>query len=63
MDENNSRRIDFLNFKKSLKEFRIPLSDAEIQDIFYAFDVEKSGIIDYLNFIRRVRGEYSYERR
>ena len=43
-------------FKKAVKDFRIELSDKEIQTVFQTFDRDGSGSIDYDEFVRGVRG-------
>jgi calcyphosin len=56
MDDNNSKTIDMSEFRKAVKDFRIDLTDNEIQLVFNSFDRDRSGEIDYDEFVRGVRG-------
>lgn len=56
MDDDNSGNIDMQEFRKAVKDFRIDLTDNEIQLVFSAFDRDNSGSIDYDEFVRGVRG-------
>jgi Ca2+-binding EF-hand superfamily protein len=56
MDDNNSRSIDTVEFKKAMKDFRVDLTDSEVTLVFQAFDRDGSGEIDYDEFVRGVRG-------
>ena len=44
-------------FKKSCKDFRIGLEDKDAARLFNIFDRDRSGKIDYEEFLRGVRGE------
>jgi len=54
IDDNNSRSIDFPEFKKACKDFRFDLNDREINLIFKAFD-SGDGAIDYEEFVAKIR--------
>lgn len=56
MDDNYSGSIDGQEFRKAIKDFRIDLNDQEIKMVFEAFDRDRSGEIDYDEFVRGVRG-------
>lgn len=56
MDDNNSGSIDMGEFKKAVRDFKIDLTDNEVQIVFLAFDRDGSGEIDYDEFVRGVRG-------
>lgn len=56
-DDNNSHSLQFDEFVKACKDFRIDLSNSEIRILFQAFDVDGSGEVDYDEFLRNVRGE------
>lgn len=56
IDDDRSGNIDMQEFKKAVKDFRIELSDKEIQTVFQTFDRDGSGSIDYDEFVRGVRG-------
>ena len=61
-DENNSRELDLYAFNKALHEFETELSDDEITSVFNYFDKEKTGFINYVNFINAVRGPMNQKR-
>ena len=61
-DENNSREIDLYAFNKAFHEFETELSDEEISSVFNYFDKEKTGFINYVNFINAVRGPMNQKR-
>ena len=39
-------------FKKVLKDYRLKLSDQDCEDLFRAFDSQKTGTINYDDFLR-----------
>lgn len=43
-------------FRKALKDFRVPLQEQDIQAVFNTFDRDGNGSIDYDEFVRGVRG-------
>jgi Ca2+-binding EF-hand superfamily protein len=44
-------------FKKACRDFRIGLEDRDAERLFRIFDRDRSGKIDYDEFLRGVRGE------
>jgi len=44
-------------FKKACRDFRIGLEDKDAERLFRIFDRDRSGTIDYEEFLRGVRGE------
>lgn len=56
MDDDNSKSLDIYEFTKAVKDYRIDISDADIQVVFNAFDRDRNGTIDYDEFLRGVRG-------
>ena len=57
IDENNSQTIDFYEFKQVCNMYNFGLDDDQLKIIFANFDTEKTGEIDYDEFIRTIRGE------
>ena len=57
IDENNSQTIDFYEFKQVCNMYNFGLDDNQLKIIFANFDTEKTGEIDYDEFIRTIRGE------
>ena len=62
-DDNNSRSLDFDEFAKAVRDFKIDLSPNEIKVVFGLFDRDGQGTIDYDEFLRTVRGEMNEKRR
>lgn len=50
-------------FKKAIKDFRIPIIERDVERLFNIFDRDRSGKIDYDEFLRGVRGEMNNFRR
>jgi len=63
LDEDNSQTIDFSSFKKTSIDFKFDLSEESLQNLFFFFDKEEKGRIDYDEFIRIIRGQMSNSRR
>lgn len=55
IDDDNSKNIDFAEFKKACKDLRFGLSDREIEISFKAFDSNGNGNIDYEEFLAQLR--------
>ncbi|CAK8696235.1 unnamed protein product [Clavelina lepadiformis] len=60
-DDQNS--LNFLQFKTGLRAFRLHLELKEIKEIFEIFDKDKSGFINFEEFIVKLRPQLSYLRR
>jgi Ca2+-binding EF-hand superfamily protein len=56
MDDNNSRTLDFPEFVKACHDYRLNINEQEAQSLFAAFDLDRSGEVDYDEFLRSVRG-------
>ena len=63
LDEDNSQTIDFASFKKTSIDFKFGLSEESLQTLFFFFDKEEKGRIDYDEFIRIIRGQMSNSRK
>ena len=61
-DDNNTKELELYEFSKSLQEFETELNDDEIASLFNYFDKEKTGVINYVNFINAIRGPMSPKR-
>src|SRR5690348_5307732 len=57
MDDDNSKALNFSEFKKASHDYQFGLSEEEIQKVFLAFDNTGNGQIDYEEFLREVRGQ------
>ena len=62
-DENNSKTLDYDEFSRALKEYKISLDDDEILKLFNQFDQNGNGIIEYEEFIKIVRGPLNEKRK
>ena len=47
--------LDIYEFKKAVKDFRIGVSERDAERLFSVFDRDRSGKIDYDEFLRGVR--------
>ena len=55
-DDNDSKSLDAQEFKKAMHDFRIGLSDKQVEQAFRIFDRDGSGEISYDEFLRSIRG-------
>ena len=62
-DENNSKTLDYDEFSKALKEYKINLDNDEILKLFNVFDKNANGMIEYEEFLREVRGPMNDKRK
>jgi Ca2+-binding EF-hand superfamily protein len=63
MDDNQNKTLEFEEFKKAVKEFRIDFNDEELSRLFQYFDADCTGVVDYEEFIHRVRGQLNENRK
>ena len=56
-DDDRSHNLNEYEFKKACKDFRVGVSDADAGRLFKVFDRDRSGSVDYDEFLRAVRGE------
>ena len=59
MDDNNSRSLDKYEFMKAMSDYMLGFSEGEIQKLFSYFDFDRSGFIEFDEFIRAIRGPMS----
>ena len=62
-DFDNNKNINLNNLKKYCNDYRIELSDDEINDLFNIFDKGNKGFINYENFINELTGEMNIFRK
>jgi Ca2+-binding EF-hand superfamily protein len=62
-DDDNNKTVDMNEFKKFCHDYRIPLTENEIQTLFNELDINRNGKIDYEEFLRGVVGEMNDRRR
>jgi Ca2+-binding EF-hand superfamily protein len=63
MDDNHSLSLDKYEFTKALSEFQLGFSEQEIGSLFSYFDYENSGLIEYDEFVRAIRGPMNANRK
>jgi len=56
MDDDNSKFINYNEFRKACRDYRITVDDKEIQLLYEAIDVDDSGEINYDELLRAIRG-------
>jgi Ca2+-binding EF-hand superfamily protein len=56
MDDNNSRSLDIYEFTKAMKDYMLGFNDTEIKNLYGYFDIDRSGSVDYDEFLRVLRG-------
>ena len=56
MDDNNSRSLDKYEFTTAMTDYMLGFTEGEIQKLFTYFDVDRSGDIQFDEFIRAIRG-------
>ena len=57
MDDNNNKTLEFHEFSKALKDFRVDLPEDSVRRLFAYFDADRNGVIDYEEFSHRLRGQ------
>ena len=63
MDDNNSKSLDKYEFTKAMNDYMLGFSEAEIQKLFDYFDFDRSGFIEFDEFIRAIRGPMNQSRK
>lgn len=63
MDDNNSRSLDKYEFTKAMTDYMVGMSEGEIVKLFNYFDYDKSGLIEFDEFIRAIRGPMNPSRK
>ena len=56
MDDDDSKNLDFYEFSKAMRDYRIDMAEPDLQLVFNSIDRNRSGTIDYDEFLRAVRG-------
>ena len=63
MDDDNSKTLSLAEFKKGCHDFRVDLPDQEITQLYQSIDRDRSGVIDYDELIRAIRGPMNANRK
>lgn len=60
MDDDGSNSLSIQEFRNAIKEFGLDFTEAEIAELFNTFDRDRSGTIDYTEFLLKIRvGDFS----
>jgi Ca2+-binding EF-hand superfamily protein len=57
MDDDNSHSVDFYEFSKAIKDYRVDVPESDLQLLFTYVDRDGSGSVDYEEFLRAITGE------
>lgn len=63
MDDNHSLSLDKFEFSKAMQDYMLGFSEGEIQTLFAHFDIDRSGLIEYDEFLRAIRGPMNANRK
>lgn len=63
MDDNHSMSLDKYEFNKAMQDYMLGFSEGEIARLFTYFDYDRSGLVEYDEFIRTIRGPMNPARR
>lgn len=63
MDDNHSMSLDKYEFTKAMQDFMLGFSEGEIALLFQYFDSDRSGLVEYDEFLRTIRGPMNAARK
>ena len=63
MDDNNSKTLDFAEFSKAIKDYRIQIEGNDTKRVFSLFDRDGNGEINYDEFLRTIVGGMNERRK
>lgn len=63
MDDNHSMSLDKYEFTKAMQDYMLGFSEGEIGRLFQLFDYDRSGLVEYDEFIRTIRGPMNNARK
>jgi Ca2+-binding EF-hand superfamily protein len=63
MDDNNSKSLDKYEFTKAMTDYMLGFTEGEIQKLFAYFDFDRSGVIEFDEFVRAIRGPMNQGRK
>lgn len=55
MDDNKNKKLDYDEFRKGISEYGLNYSNDEMRELFNHFDKDKSGHIDFEEFLEKLR--------
>ena len=63
MDDNHSMSLDKFEFSKAMSDYMLGFSEGEVQTLFAYMDYDRSGLIEYDEFLRTIRGPMNQNRK
>ena len=63
MDDNHSMSLDKFEFSKAMSDYMLGFSEGEIQTLFAHMDYDRSGLLEYDEFLRMIRGPMNNTRK
>lgn len=63
MDDNHSLSLDKFEFSKAMGDYMLGFSEGEIMTLFSYMDYDRSGLIEYDEFLRMIRGPMNANRK
>jgi len=63
MDDNHSMSLDKFEFTKAMGDYALGFSEGETATLFTHFDFDRSGLIEYDEFLRAIRGPMNAARK
>jgi Ca2+-binding EF-hand superfamily protein len=62
-DDDNSKSLEFPEFTKALRDYKLDISQTELKLLFNHFDTDGNGSLNYDEFLRKIRGDMNEKRR
>ena len=63
MDDNESKTLEYDEFSKALRDFRVEIEEEAARRLFAYFDADRNGCIGYDEFMHRLKGELNEPRK
>ena len=60
IDDDGSKSVSLSEFKKAMSEYRMSLTDQQLNQIFNYFDKDKNGTLSYDEFIQALRVSFDF---
>lgn len=62
MDDDESKSLDFREFKKGIHDYGLLMEDTVIKELFEQLDKDGSGCLDFDEFLKALRVSFVCER-
>jgi len=60
MDKDNSRALNYDEFKTAMKKYKMVLNEKELDIAFHSFDVRGDGSVDYDEILRVIAVSFKF---